>query len=1169
MCNTFPFFVPQYEKLITDYTSKDWHVNINKVRTDYPIIQNLSQWLIGSVPQLNPEHPEYAKFWSKETKKCIEGVWGQEFGKWRYMPGNLYFFGNYGILEHTFEIGGVKVTENIKPLIVDYLWEMAYQSWISYGFSGFDKDILISCNDKLKLFYENKLSIDKLPSSCLYEGVPKKYESPYEYISKLHSHNSGKSLFENYTQNTLTGGSRGGTKSYFEAVGELEYNFVFGGARRYDIKFINKETRSSQCIGSAETAKSSELLSKFKFSQDCKSNGDNKNFKDWFGIWVETDHNGKQIVTPCPFYKRTLGSLACPNKDNQYRSNYKIEINGEWKEKGEGSTIAHVNYSEKKGNGARAAEGGRYLRSTVEEVGSCPNYVDILGANEGTISRAGHRFGVQHSMGTSGNIEYVQALKRVMLNPQDYNVLSFHNIFSQQGKDRRIAYFIPFYITLLHHKDKNGNTNYESALEEVNRQRIELAKSSDPRVLQDFLMNKPCYLDEMWITSRGHYLPVEEATVREKELMQDQHYKDLMNPVELIWDTKATSGVTYKVLGMAAPIVEYPLPKDLKDPSGTVVLYEFPQEVNGKIPPDMYCFVGHDPYTEEAIDRGGSLGVTYILKNPKYIPFGYTGNIIVASYIGKPIKGLDFYYEQQEKLLALYGNPQQGLWYEKNRGDIVRAWYTGKDKLHLLAPTPQYQQGSSMFQKHIQSFGYLVSSNKRSLIKMVNDWLLQETEFVENGTVTKKMNIFRLPCLFLIRQIIQYNEEPNSNFDACFAKDTRIDTIDGYKNIQDVIEGDLVLTQSGEYESVVLTHKNENSIVKLYVQGDANPILTTENHPFWVASNSKKTHCFRKDLDIKAFKAVKDIVPNKNFVLIPKRKLNHNILTNEELYLIGWYMGDGYCNKKTNAIRFRLSLREYDLGVKIKEILESLDPVANVKLRQDKIYNCYNVECFSLKIKTFLNDYGGIAGEKKLHKDIFMSSNTFYFLLGFLEAEGSWDKHKGNISISNTNIELMYQIRQMLIDNRIYNTISNVQLREGSKQQVCIDIPFTHTGQLKISSKFNKECEYKRTWLKHNAVEKEEGFYVKVLKIENTENTETVYNLSVLNDNTYVANGILVHNCMAFVGCILGLREYESMQKQELLTKPQTNRFQGLLSNPKIFNQDKFKTRRQTNLQYN
>lgn len=742
-----------------------WKVIKDNVRTDYIVIENLQQFLVQDVPMIHPEHPIYINFWSKEIKKCIEGMWGNEFGQYRYMPGNLYFFGNYGVIEHTFQKGNVNVTEEIKPLVVDYLWDFAYMSWVAYGFSGFEKDTKVSCNALLKQYYDKELSYDALPETCFHNGVIKKYEDPYDYIRKIHVNKLGKCLFENPTINILICGSRGGSKSYWVAVGEIEYNFIFGGTRRYNQTFINGENKAQQCVGAGDSNKSSEMLNKFLASQNAKTNGESAKFKKWFGIWTETDSKGDLVTTPCPLYRRTLGTLDCPNKKPHkiYRAKYKVEINGEWIERGSGSTIAHVNYSTKKGDGFRAAEGGRYLFSNCEEVGSMENFIEVLGANEGTISRGGNRFGVQWAQGTSGHIEYIQATKKVFLNPQDYNVLAFKNQFGHTGKNGMIGYFIPYYITLLDCKDKNGNTDYELAINKVNKQREKEASSSDPKVLRDFLMNKPCYVDEMWLTDKGYYLPYEEAASREKELTAFDRYKLLETPVKLIWDSNVSRGVKYEILHDAEPYREFPIDSSKKkDPSGCIVIYEFPQEINGYVPHDLYQFIGLDPYVEEDIDRGGSVGSLFILINPKYIPQGFSGNCIAASYIGKPTEGLSVYYENVEKLLSFYGNPIQGLAFEKNRGESCREHFIRKNKTQLLMVTPQNTMGANIYQRNIVSFGYNVGNRiaKLNLVKMLNDWLLEETT-LKDGT---KKNIERIPSLFLIRQIMQYNLD--DNFDA-------------------------------------------------------------------------------------------------------------------------------------------------------------------------------------------------------------------------------------------------------------------------------------------------------------------------------------------------------------------------------------------------------------------
>lgn len=742
--------------------SRKWFVDINAVRTDYIVIEDLEQFKSPTPPSLHPNHPDYSLFWAKEIKKCIEGIWGKEFSGYRYMPGRLYFFGNYGVLEHTNES---KNTISMKPKIVDYFWDFAYMSTVCYGFSGFSKDDEYNCRIELKLYYEG-FSTELPEESLNKQGQPKKYIPPYEYITMIHDKKKGKALYGNPTSNNMILGSRGGGKSYWAAIGELEYNFVFDGAKTYED--FTEGVRSLQCVGSSDTNKSSEMLEKFLTSQLAKTTNSNKNYVKWFGIWTEIKGE-EEIIYACPLYIKSLGSIAPSNKSNKFRDAYKKKVGNKYQEVGgTGSAIAHVNYSIKKGDGAQAAAGGRYLYSNIEEVGLVENFVDVLGSNEGTIARVGTRFGVQSAQGTSGNIEFIQAAKKVFLDPLSYFMLPFENKNGTEGADGKICYFIPYYMTLFKYKDENGNTNFERAIEHVNREREQKSKSKDPRVLRNFTMNKPCYTHEMWQTDQGYYLPSEEASVRERELMAGEMYRQLMTPVELVWDDSQLSGVNYRILHNIEPITDFPIPKDLKDPSGCVVIYEMPEP---NAPPDLYNFVGHDPYVEEDITKGGSLGVTYILKNPKYIPQGHTGNIIVASYIGKPIKGLDYYYEQQEKLIAFYGNAIESLWYEKNRGEYCRAYYMKRNKMHLLARTPQYSTGSNIYQRNITSTGFLVGANgsiaKKNLLKMVKDWLLEETAFTVDDNTTSKMNIFRLNCIFLVRQIAQFDID--GNFDAVSA----------------------------------------------------------------------------------------------------------------------------------------------------------------------------------------------------------------------------------------------------------------------------------------------------------------------------------------------------------------------------------------------------------------
>lgn len=732
------------------------------VFTGYIKLEGREQWQT-TVPLLHPESPQYAIFWSRETKKCIEGIWVKMFGKYRYMPGNLYYYGNYTLLQITEKN---KVTRYEKPRLDDLEWELALMSLEAKGFSGFELDEEYTSLLLVKDLYDEGVTtptpyiVENYPEAVHATGRLKKWRSAREAIRNLHDKPLGKVYYHNPTQNIMVLGSRGGGKSYYVALAEIEYHWIFDGAKQYDREFINQMLTVELCVGSAIKDKSAEMLAKMQASVEKKAD---PVLGRQFGVWEEEDNEGNKLVTPCPFYRSSKGNLNCPNKTNPFRYKYDVEQSGNWLEKGTGSKVFHVNYSDKKGDGAQSAAGGRYAVSVIEECGLAGNLKDIHVSNSSVVAREGVRFGVEWYIGTSGNIEYIQAAKEMFLNPQDYDIVAIDNKHSKEGKDNKIGFFLPFYMTLRQFKDKDGNTDFTAACRYIDKLREAKKSSKNPKTIQGERMNRPVFINEMWVTGDTSLLPYDEASIREQQLMEFEKYRYTGTAVNLVWDSQSANGVQYVVNHEAEPYFDYPINfEKRKDPRGCIMIYEFPQFINNVTPPDMYCFIGHDPYVEESYEGGASVGSTYVMMNPKYIPLGFNGNTIVASYIDKPINGLREYYENQEKLLAFYGNPQQGLWFEKNRGQDCRAYYIGKNKVTLLAQTPQHAQGVNIFQQNIQSYGYVVGNRivKTQLAIWMRDWLLEETE-LKDGV---KKNIERIPDIYLIRQMMHYNLD--DNFDA-------------------------------------------------------------------------------------------------------------------------------------------------------------------------------------------------------------------------------------------------------------------------------------------------------------------------------------------------------------------------------------------------------------------
>jgi hypothetical protein len=742
-------------------------IDIPGYKTDYLVIENLAQYFRAQVPNLPSDDPRAVKFWSIETAKAIEGIWGKETTGYRFMPGNLYFYGKYGRIQDT-DIN--KVTKIIVPKITDIIWEICYYMHTCKGFSGFIDDDEWTSDYRYFAFKEkapdlsefdpsnpeDKIVLDSILALYNQKGELKKFIDPLENLRRTHDKPKGRMMYYNTTKNGLIFGTRGGGKSYYFAIAEYAYTLLFDGAKSY-VDFKKKTGKSEVCIGSSVVDKSSEFCQKIE---------------DFFDLFL-TDKGlgafgspGDVNYTPAFWYRQFNGSIKVNNKKNPYRYEYEVLENGITSVKGTKTALFHVNYAPNKRDSETAGAGGRYNIVGYEEMGLNPNAILAWNSNDSTVSRNGIYFGVQVGFGTSGNIENVRDSKKMFLNPADYNILSIKDKWEGNGQNGNIGFFIPYYMTVMKYKDKNGNTDYTQAIREVLEQEAEKAASGDPKVLRDHKMNKPNKPSDMWTTNKIYLLPRDEAVEREKQLLKGNLYKSLMLPVKLTWDPINHGKVIYNVDFSLKPITDFPLNfKENLNMDGAVVLYEEPTPINGYIPPDMYKFVGHDPYIAEELDKGGSIGTTYVLKNPKYIQNGLTGNILVATYHAKPLGGLEEYYSNQEKLLALYGNPPEGLWYEADKGDKCRAYYIKKNKLNLLALAPQRETGRSLHQQNIVRTGYLVGNKagKLNLIQTLNDWLLEETTLFNpqtNQPETLK-NIFRIPCIFTVRQIALYTLEDN------------------------------------------------------------------------------------------------------------------------------------------------------------------------------------------------------------------------------------------------------------------------------------------------------------------------------------------------------------------------------------------------------------------------
>jgi hypothetical protein len=732
-------------------------MNIKTLQDHLIRIGNIKTWLV-TVPLLHPDSEAYDRLWSKYTKFCIEGLWGEDLGGWRYMPGTLFYYGNFHTIYDFDELE--KVRKPIKPLIRDIDWMIHYAYLEAQGFSGwkdddeYTSDYIILDDKKLAKLKSNHRIESKIRYADLFnsKGEAKKFLHPRDNIRKLHNSNKGLPLYHNNASNVILFGSRGGGKSY-TISGISSHHLTFDALKYFKEEDFNNPPTIEICIGASDSNKSADLCNKIK--DGLFAFGSDKTLGVWGSVYDED-------YTPCPFYRDWSGTLDSGNKANPFRYEYKAKIGGRWYPgQGSKSKLVHVNYSDKKQGGEAAAAGGRYVLIVYEEIGLQSNFKDAVNSNVGTVVGRGGQQGVQIAIGTSGNIDLVQQSKAVFTNPKENNFLEYDDIWEDSGK---IGFFLPCYLTDSSFKDENGNTDIEASIEYYMQRREVAARASDESILRYEKMNYPLIPSDMWVSSKGNYFPTAELLEQEKFLVKQEKYKIMGVPSKLTWDSNSQNGVKVEFDSEAEPFYEYPYTRKMTKLDGAVMIYQPPEYINGEIPNDMYLFV-LDPYVADNIDEGGSLGAFYGFINPKYAK--NNGSTMVCSYIGKHPNGKDGYYENIEKIIAYYGNCHRSLWYEANRGDSVRGYFIRKNKTTLLAFSPTFEKGSSTHESKTVSYGITVGSLEFKLQLISDTGDLLRSEVMYNG---KEVRYYEtIPDLFLIKQMISFDFKKHKNFDAVSA----------------------------------------------------------------------------------------------------------------------------------------------------------------------------------------------------------------------------------------------------------------------------------------------------------------------------------------------------------------------------------------------------------------
>lgn len=785
----------------------------------------------------------------------------------------------------------------------------------------------------------------------------------------------------------------------------------------------------------------------------------------------------------------------------------------------------------------------------------------------------GITFGTMIVWGTGGDEgSAFETMKDMFYNPDGYNCLGFDNIWDETATTNKCGFFVPQYTNLdirdkegkRIYMDEDGNTFRKKSLEHILAERqIVISNATSNAAVDRYVAERPITPAEAMLEFNGNIFPKKELQEQlsllrtNKKLQNHKQVGDLVQQPDgtIKWVIKKTGDITHYPLRTKRDETTGALIGD--DPTGSIVIWEHP---NKDASPGLYI-AGVDSYDYDESSTT-SLGSCFIYKRVQSIE--QYSDIIVAEYTGRP-KSAEEFYENVRKLLLYYN--ARAMYENQNKGIFV--YFTNKHCDYLLADQPDIINDIVSNSKVNRKKGcHMNKQIKQWGEGLIKDWLNDE------NSVGKK-NLYNIMSEPLLEELIAYND--NGNFDRCLTKGTLITTNKGDIPIEEIGINDLVLTDKGNFKPVTWTDKHTHcgNIVTLQYSGDYQKLICTDNHPILVRYTDKLSHKFRKlDCLKEGFLRADQLKYKYQFALVPKRNIISKPRTIDDrmLYVLGWIMGDGYCNPKNNEVKITYQLNQLQCAEQCKEIIEKFDPTVPCKLIRDKFKNCYRLFVYSKKLHKLAIDFGCIPNNKKINNEVYNNhTDLIPFILGLLEADGhqkyiNYDGYNRNaIEISTIYEELIRQCRQILLDNGIYSTIREIKPRNG-KRQVNLQITGEYVYKLLNYYSYNepntscpifsykfKQIEYKHT--KSIVLKDNKGFWVPIRLLENRKTKETVYNIEVQDDHTYVANGIATHNCMALIQVMIYREQLYNVKVKEVKKE---NRNRVLFDGP-IFTQQWFR----------
>lgn len=373
--------------------------------------------------------------------------------------------------------------------------------------------------------------------------------------------------------------------------------------------------------------------------------------------------------------------------------------------------------------------------------------------------------------------------------------------------------------------------------------------------------------------------------------------------------------------------------------------------------------------------------------------------------------------------------------------------------------------------------------------------------------------------------------------EGCFLAGARVRTRTGETPIEQIAVGDEVLTHRGRYRKVYHTMQRpyQGLIYHIRYFGDSGQELQiTEEHPLLVVRRQRANERNRKfttewltAAEVKPGDYLAIPVPRGEFT--PEHTHHTTVLVGHgrhapvqrevnlplepDMYrLLGYYFSEGHVDNE-HYLTFSFNASEKQYLEDVKELAEryfGLAPIENAPRQNGQTL----VYAATPLARTFATEFGSTVYTKNIPEWLRNAPNEHLAELvrGMWCGDGSYDPKKNMFRFNTVSRDLAYAFRDALLRLGIAASV-NPQQREAPRKDIYAVV---------ISSPWNAKfgaivgCPAPDGRQSGSPFYLDQDYlYVPIRSVEVEEMATTVYNFSVEEDESYIAEGVISHNCTA------------------------------------------------------